>query len=347
MKEGEIKALYSTETLTYSPQKEIHLGQTMPNHDSVARAHSIMSALGQAGFVDIHISSVAGMPWIEQVHSADYLRFLRSTSNMSPGQEILPSFFPWTPDYIATIGEDEPGYYAYDTYTPVSRDTYRSSVASANCAVAGAQLLLEGEKSAYVLTRPPGHHALKDKMGGYCYFNNTAIAAQYLFDHGMRRVAILDIDAHHGNGTQQWAWDRPNVIFASIHGNPDANIYPYASGRADELGADPQNRNIYNFPLQPGVGERQYHNKVVRAIEAIKQFHPEVLLVSAGFDTHRDDPFKIFDLCTPYYQILGMKISKLGIPTLHIQEGGYNTETLGENVVAYLKGVTAKSGAEI
>ena len=347
MQERIIKAVYSPETLVYSPQKEIHLGEAMSNHDTVARAYSIMSALRQAGFVDIEVSSVAGMPWVRQVHSGEYLRFLQSTSNMPSGQETLPSFFPWTHDYIATTGEDEIGYYAYDTYTPVSRDTYHTAIAAANCAVTGAHLLLSGEKSVYVLARPPGHHALKDKMGGYCFLNNAAIAAQYLLDHGAGKVAILDIDAHHGNGTQQWAWDKPNVLFASIHGNPDENTYPYASGRVGEIGADPQRRNIFNFPLRLGVNERTYHKKVVQSLELIKEFHPDFLLVSAGFDTHKDDPFKVFELCTEYYEIIGKRISKLGIRTLHLQEGGYNVETLGSNVSAYLRGVMAEPGVGI
>jgi len=345
MKEGEIKAIYSPDSLVYRPQKEIHLGQTLPNHDQVDRADSIMSALWRVGFVDIHVSSMDGMPWIQQVHSSDYLRFLQSTTSMPPGQEILPSFFPWNHDYVATAGEDEISYYSYDTYTPVSRDTYVAAISAANCAVTGAHLLLEGEKSAYVLTRPPGHHALKDKMGGYCYLNNTAIAAQYLFDHGAGRIAILDIDAHHGNGTQQWAWDKPKALFISIHGDPDSDVYPYSSGRITETGADPRRPNVYNFPIKPGAEEMQYHKRFIKSLELIKQFQPDFLLVSAGFDTHADDPFKIFKLCTQYYRILGIKIAKLDIPTLHLQEGGYNTETLGQNVVAYLKGLTVKSGA--
>jgi acetoin utilization deacetylase AcuC-like enzyme len=220
-------------------------------------------------------------------------------------------------------------------YTPIMRHTFEAALHSAYCALTGAAFLVEGERHIYALCRPPGHHAGVDTCGGYCYFNNAAIAATSLKGRG--KVAILDVDYHHGNGTQNIFYGTDQVLFISIHGHPDRR-YPYFWGFSDETGVGAGEGYNYNFPLPADVTDGMYLPVLQRALEIICDYGPEFLIISAGFDTYKGDPIGDFKLTTEFYGVMGREMAGLGTPTLILQEGGYNDEQLGENVVRFLQG---------
>jgi acetoin utilization deacetylase AcuC-like enzyme len=230
------------------------------------------------------------------------------------------------------------GYFCFDSGTPLTSATYLAAMRSASCAAAAAQAVVKGVTDhAYALCRPPGHHAQRDLFGGYCYFNNAAIAATRLRRSG--RGAILDIDFHHGNGTQALFARDPMVFFASIHGDP-ASFYPYFSGFAAETGEGRGRGTTLNVPLPAGCDGQEYLRVLRRRVLAtLAAFGPRWLVVSAGFDTHRDDPIGDFALVTDDYFDIGAALGRLGLPTVVVQEGGYATSVLGQNVVAFLKGL--------
>jgi acetoin utilization deacetylase AcuC-like enzyme len=251
-----------------------------------------------------------------------------------------------------------PGYYCFDMSAPIAAGTYAAARAAANTALTGAALLLEGHQTVYALCRPPGHHAGRDMYGGYCYLNNAAIATQYLgvggwelgvgnphqpstpYSQPPHRVAVLDIDYHHGNGTQQIFYERGDVLFVSIHADP-ARQYPYFAGYADERGAaDGVDANL-NIPLEADVDDERYLVTLDKALAAVRAFDPRFLVVSAGFDTFGGDPIADFALSSAVYPQIGQRITALGLPTLIVQEGGYAVDALGENAVGFLRGFEA------
>lgn len=332
----EIPVIYTQASFEYNPEYEIFSGEKEPHAETIDRVRRIFDALKESGFAQINTTLINGMPWIEQVHTSPYLDFLRRNSESS--FPIYPSVHPYLPTNKAVNPVAERGLYMFDTYTPITKGVYEAAVDSASCAVAGAKLLLEGEPKVYSLTRPPGHHAEKAMMGGYCYINNAAVAAKYLRGQGAEKVAIFDFDLHHGNGTQDIFYDDPNVLFVSIHASPDIK-FPYYTGYSDETGAGKGEGANYNFPLPEGVDDERYHQEVEKALKIIYEYCPNFLLISAGFDTHVSDPIGAFRLSTEYYRMLGESIAKLDLPALTVQEGGYATDTLGANVVSYLKGL--------
>jgi acetoin utilization deacetylase AcuC-like enzyme len=228
------------------------------------------------------------------------------------------------------------GLWCTDAVTPIKKKTYEVARASAESALTGAEILLAGEERAvYALCRPSGHHAGPRVFGGYCYFNNAATAAEHLCIHGT--VAILDIDYHHGNGTQEFFQERPDVFTASIHGNPEFE-YPYFWGHADERGIGQGEGTNLNFPLPLRTEIDGVLKAIDRFAAAMKEFKPAFLIIAAGFDTHDKDPIGGFALKTEEYAEIGRRLAKIGIPTLIEQEGGYNTDVLGQSVHTFLTG---------
>jgi len=231
------------------------------------------------------------------------------------------------------------GLYCTDAVTPIMGRTYEVAKGSAEAAMAGATRLLEGRvREVYALCRPSGHHAGPRVFGGYCYFNNTATAAEMLSAHGT--VAILDIDYHHGNGTQEFFAERKDVLTCSIHGDP-SNEYPYFWGYANERGIGQARGTNLNLPLALGSGDDAYLAALDRAIRALRRFKPAFLIIGAGFDTHADDPIGGLKLTTAVYHELGRRLAALSYPTLICQEGGYNLDVLGQCVHTFLTGFTA------
>jgi acetoin utilization deacetylase AcuC-like enzyme len=227
-----------------------------------------------------------------------------------------------------------------DTSCPISEHTFESSCWSAWTAVAAAESIEAGASFAYALCRPPGHHAFADVAGGFCFFNNSGIAAQRLRKTA-DRVAILDVDLHHGNGSQQIFWRRGDVFYASIHADP-ATLYPFFLGHADEIGEGPGEGANLNQPLPRGTGDAVYLEAVDRALDAIARTRGSLVVVSLGFDTYEHDPIGTFALTTAVYHEVGRRTAALGRRLVILQEGGYHRPSLGENARAWLRGAEGR-----
>ncbi|MDZ4719142.1 MAG: histone deacetylase family protein [Roseiflexaceae bacterium] len=321
-------------------------GQIVPAFESPARAEIIHAALRAAAFGPILPPRQFGEKPLLAVHDASYLRFLETiyqrwvAAGATPAAVIPSTFAARWMNRPCNDPLAEPGYYLFDGSAPIMADTYRIASQAANAALTAADLLLQGERAAYALCRPPGHHAGSDLGGGYCYLNNAAIAAQYLRQHS-ERVAVLDIDFHHGNGTQQIFYERGDVLVVSIHADPARN-YPYFSGYADESGQGSGTNANLNIPLTGTPTNDDYMIALEQAGARIASFAPGFLVVSAGLDTYSGDPVAEngagFALTQAAYPLIGARIADLGLPTLFAQEGGYGVAALGENVVALLRG---------
>jgi acetoin utilization deacetylase AcuC-like enzyme len=224
------------------------------------------------------------------------------------------------------------GQHSFDTSTPIGPGTWEACYWSAQTGLGALEAVLGGERSAFALTRPPGHHAGRDYYGGYSYLNTAAICAEAALAAGSSRVAILDVDYHHGNGTQDIFAGRQDVAFASIHADP-ATDYPYFWGHSDESGG-----NILNLPLPRGTDWSSYAPALTQAIDWIERSAPELLIVSYGADTHEADPISRFELKTSDYAPMARRIASLGLPTVIVMEGGYAVDALGANVAEFLSG---------
>lgn len=314
-----IKVIYSKRHAKHNPPYEIYDGIKESYAEKPERLFSIVKILKENGIkiINPHHFSIS---YIQKIHQKEYIAFLRKKSNQLKQSEIL-----------------YPSYFIMDTYTPITYKTYEAAKIAVNVALTGAKYILNGEKIVYSLCRPPGHHAEYKAMGGYCYFNNAAIAADYLSKHG--KVAILDIDFHHGNGTQNIFYSRSDVFYLSIHADPRVK-FPYSSGFKNEQGVGKGFGFNKNYPLPLGTNNNQYLKILKKALIDIKNFKPNYLLISAGFDTYEKDPIGGFKLTIPFYNTIGREIKKLNLPILIIQEGGYNTQDLGKIALSFLKGIT-------
>lgn len=228
------------------------------------------------------------------------------------------------------------GYYCIDTFTPLNANAYLAARGAVNCALTAAEFLLAGERAAYALVRPPGHHAERKSFGGFCYFANAAIAAQYLVSYG--RVAILDIDYHHGNSQQNIFYRRNDVYTVSLHGNPRF-AYPYFTGFADEVGEGIGYGYNLNIPLPEHLSAEDYFSHLGRALKAVRAYAPEYLVVALGLDTAKADPTGTWSLHAKDFDHVGRMIGELNYPTLIVQEGGYRTQTLGINARHFFSGL--------
>jgi len=278
---------------------------------------------------------------IRAVHDADFVNYLRNICQDLPkGEMVYPYVFPIRrtdrPPHDRSI---RAGYYCIDTFTPLSRDAYKAARSAVNVALSGAEAILAGNPLVYSLCRPPGHHAERDTYGGFCYFCNAAIAAQYLRARH-DRVAVLDVDYHHGNGAQDIFYNRPDVLTISIHGHPSF-AYPYFSGFADETGEGEGEGFNHNLPLPEHVQDARYLEELDEALKLVRLFRPDALVVPLGLDIAKADPTGTWSLTPEGLFEVGRRIGKLKLPTLLVQEGGYNIRTLGRNAVRILTGVCA------
>jgi len=242
------------------------------------------------------------------------------------------------PDFI----DGKLGFFAMDAGSPITATTWQAVKTSADIALTGLALIDEGHHSAFALCRPPGHHAAREYMGGYCYLNNAAIAAQQAITQGAKRVAVLDVDFHHGNGTQNIFYDRPDVLFISLHGEP-AVSYPYFSGASSERGAGAGEGFNLNYPLPKNTTWAQYKTALIHACQQLRHFAPEVLVISLGVDTFKDDPISHFLLDSQDFLSMGELIASVGVPTLFVMEGGYMVDEIGINAVNVLHGFESKT----
>jgi len=320
---------------------ELHRGELVPCFEMPSRVDHILRALQRAGF-PVSAPREHGLAALHGVHEAAFVEFLRSAHAqwLADGREgfMLPGAFPArglrrerVPDGI----HGRLGYYAFDAGTPIVEGTWEAALAAADCAMTAAGLVAEGAQSAYALCRPPGHHAGRSSFGGYCYLNNAALAAQTLRDRGHARVAVLDIDYHHGNGTQDIFWERDDVLFVSLHGDP-ATEFPYFLGYADEIGAGAGEGFTRNFPLPRGTGWDSYRTALDSALDAIARHGAQSLVVSLGVDTFEGDPISSFQLGRRQFPLIGQRLAALELPTVLVQEGGYAVAEIGDIVADVL-----------
>jgi acetoin utilization deacetylase AcuC-like enzyme len=244
--------------------------------------------------------------------------------------------FPGEPCSYPESVVGQAGYHMGDNACSIGAHTWEAAVASAHVATHAAQLVLQGERAAYALCRPPGHHAYADRANGFCYLNNTAIAAQQL-RAAHDRVAILDIDVHHGNGTQGIFYRRADVLTISLHGDP-RNFTPFFTGYAHERGEGAGLGYNINKPLALGTDIDGYLPALRDACQSIRAFAPGALVVALGLDTHERDPYKGMKITTPGFAQLLAEIAGLGLPTVLVQEGGYLSDDLGPNLASALRG---------
>jgi acetoin utilization deacetylase AcuC-like enzyme len=285
-----------------------------------------------------------GLEPILRVHDPGYVAFLQSAWTewvaAHGAYDALP--LNWATrtmrhDRIPEAIDGKLSYYSFDAGTPITAGTWQAATAAVNVALTAQQQIVRGARAAFALCRPPGHHAASDFYGGYCFFNNAAIAAQALREAGAARVAILDVDYHHGNGTQAIFYRRSDVLFLSLHGHPRQE-YPYFLGYEDETGEAEGKEYNYNYPLDWGTDWNSYQPALKQAIAQIKEYKPDVIVVSLGVDTFEKDPISKFRLKTTDYLNIGALIAQLNKPTLFVMEGGYAVDEIGINVVNVLSG---------
>ena len=308
-----------------------------------ARADALLEAVLAAG-LPTRLAADRGVQPIGRVHDAGYLAFLQTAfsrwQELSDAGPMLRAQ-AYAVRHKARLPEGvlgQAGYYLSSLSAPIVAATWSAAVDSASAAVEAADAVLGGERFAYALCRPPGHHAHTDMAGGFCYLNNAAIAAQRLLDRGIGPVAILDFDVHHGNGTQQIFYERDDVHYVSVHGDP-AGLYPWFAGYADETG---QGRGLgwnLNLPLPPGARDDSFIAAIIRGHEAIAGKQPSGLVVSVGFDAQQGDPAANLCVGAEGFRAAGALVAGLGLPTVLIQEGGYLVERLGANLTAFLAGL--------
>ncbi len=344
-----MKIFYSDIHLQHNPPFEIFDGgEKYPHCEVPERAEQVLAALKRTQWAEILPPADFGLDPILAVHEADYLDFLRTSYEewlqTEAGYEktaLLPATFPTgkrkrKPKTL--LGKA--GYYISDLSAPIVAGTYLAALAAANCALSGAKSVSQSDSplqkpaTAFALCRPPGHHAGKANCAGYCYLNNAAVAANWLSKQG--KTAILDIDYHAGNGTQEIFYERSDVFTLSIHADPD-DEYPYYLGYADETGAGAGLGYHRNFPLPKGADDQTYLGTIDQATALIANYRPAFLVVSAGMDLYAGDPLGKFKVSQEGIRQIGGKIAGLKLPTLLVMEGGYNHTALGENIVALLE----------
>ncbi|WP_404373441.1 histone deacetylase family protein [Sphingomonas sp. MMS24-J45] len=333
-----MRKFFSSRQLAHAPATELHNGGFAAHAETPARAETVLRAIGGA-----EEPSDRGMAAIGAVHSADYLAFLqeapaRWAAAGRPG-DVMGYVWPVVGRRPLRLERIDAmiGQYSFDASTPLTAATWDAAYWSAQSVLAATHAVLGGDRSAFALCRPPGHHAGADYLGGYCYLNTAAIAAQAAIDAGRARAAILDIDYHHGNGTQDIFWERGDVFYASIHADP-ATDYPFYWGHADEMGEGAGLGTTLNLPLPQGAGLEPFRRAQGAALEAITRFAPDLLIVSLGVDTWEGDPISHFKLTTADYAVLAADIAASGWPTVVAMEGGYAVDALGANVASFLGG---------
>lgn len=345
-----MKTIYNSEHRRHQAEHEFFRGEKVAAFEKVERADWVLRALEAARLGEVVKPQRFDDATIARIHSTRYLDFLRIAhqeyQSLGGKGDAFPSVWSvrgMRHDVLPTNFAARMGLFSFDAGTPLTAGSWAAARAGADCALTGADVLTQGERAAFVLTRPPGHHAGTDFFGGYCFLNNAAIAAQRLLDSGCKRVAILDVDYHHGNGTQEIFYARNDVFFASIHGDPRTE-YPFFLGHADEIGVGNGAGFNLNIPLPAGASVASWFGALHTALHRIEGCAPDALVVSLGVDTFEGDPISHFSLKTSDYPLLGSAVASLALPTLFVLEGGYAVEEIGDNVVAVLDGFERAEG---
>ncbi|AJY46204.1 histone deacetylase family protein [Martelella endophytica] len=343
-----MRVIYSEDHKFRDAKTELHGGELVRPFEGPFRAEWILAALKEKEFSEIVAPEAHDLSVPLKLHDAGYLEFLETVWErwIAAGftSEAIPISLPVRRSYKARPPRNIDGllgYYANSVETSITEGTYRAAIAAKDCALSGADHLAAGNRFAFSLCRPPGHHAGIDLFGGYCFLNNAAIAAQRLLDKGAGKVAILDVDFHHGNGTQDVTYERDDIFFASLHGDPD-DAFPYFWGHAEETGRGRGEGFNANFPMPAGTAWPAYREALAAALGRIADFGAEALIVSLGVDTFEKDPISFFRLKTPDYLEMGRMLAATGLPALTVMEGGYGVPEIGYNVANVLIGIEAE-----
>jgi acetoin utilization deacetylase AcuC-like enzyme len=345
-----MKVFYAETHQLHNPAFEVFDGgQRVPYLESPERMERILKALRQTAWADIAAPRDFGLDPLRAVHTEPYLAFLASawtewraaqspTDRPPEAAALLPATFAAKRDQMPESILGKAGFFLLDLSVPVVEGTFLAALSSANCALSAAEFIAPSPfprlPSAFALCRPPGHHAGRDIAGGYCFLNNAAIAAQWLTQFG--KVAILDVDYHAGNGTQDIFYSRSDVLTISIHADPSFE-YPYYAGYTLETGEGEGLGFHHNFPLPAGTDDASYLAALDQTLTLLRDFAPAHLVLSLGMDTYESDPLGSFKITREGIAKIGQHIAALRFPTAIIMEGGYNTDALGENVVAFLQ----------
>lgn len=342
--------VYSSDHARHDPQVEMADGKLVPAVEIPSRAQMVCEAVRAAKLGDVIAPDALDRATVEQVHSPDYVQFLESfwprwlEADRDPATiDTFPFIWP-THGGPSGLRRVRPGhldglmgYYSFDAGTPMGPGTWAAASASASVAQTAAKLVANGEHQAFALCRPPGHHAMPDAYGGYCFLNNAAIAAQTLRNAGADNVAVLDVDYHHGNGTQAIFYERDDVFFTSLHADP-MDEYPYFLGHGDETGSGAGKGFNLNLPLPLGTEWAAYAQALSRALAAIEAFGADALVISLGLDIYERDPISQFKLTHEDFARLGEMLGAVRVPTIIVFEGGYAVDALAENAVNTLTG---------
>ena len=339
-----MKIVYTEQHKLRASKTELYGGQLVPPFERPERAEIILSRLRERGFEDIRRPAPHGLDPVRRVHDRHYLQFLETCWQewQTEGFEGEAIATTW-PSRRMTLSrppkniDGKIGYYCLAAETSISEGTWEAARAAADVALTGQDLVSKGARSAFALCRPPGHHAAQDMFGGYCFLNNAAIAAQAFRDGGAQRVAVLDVDFHHGNGTQVIFYDRSDVLFVSLHGDPD-HAFPYFLGAEDETGEGHGEGFNVNYPLPRDCSFDEWDAALSDACRRLRLHGPDALVVSLGVDTFKDDPISFFRLASDDFRSYGGRIGRLRVPTLFVMEGGYAVDQIGINTVNVLEG---------
>ncbi|WP_404384547.1 histone deacetylase family protein [Caenispirillum salinarum] len=336
--------VYSEDCRLHHGRAELNEGQLVPCFENPSRTDIVLDRLKAVDLGEIVAPRDFGVEPLKRVHDAGFVDFLAECWDLWTAQGRDWDAIPFTfgkrgmrDDRIPKDIDGRIAYYAMDAGTPLTAGTWKAATASANCALSAAEQVAGGLKSAFAACRPPGHHASIDYYGGYCFLNNAAIAAQALRDNGAARVSVLDVDYHHGNGTQSIFYDRADVQFLSLHADPEVE-YPYFLGHADETGTGAGEGFNHNFPLPWGTDWERWSGALEEACRRIQGYRPDVLVVSLGLDTFEQDPISKFTLSSDRYPLVGARLAALKVPTVFVLEGGYAVDDLGVNAVNVLTG---------
>ena len=337
-----MKIFYSVQQELHNPPYEgIHEGKCLPSQEVHKQIEHALFGLQKESWAEIQPPQDFGLAPILEIHSAQYLNYLQNAYQAwepfspAPGMAFIPYTYGIDHQTAQSLsGMEQGGFFLLDTTVGITGGTYIAAIESAFCALSGARAIAQGEPVAVGLCRPPGHHAGAEICGGYCFLNNAAIAAQWLSDTG--KVAILDIDYHAGNGTQDIFYDCSDVLMVSIHADP-AREYPYYAGFASETGRGPGIGYHHNFPLTAGTDDALYLDTLNQALALISDFSPNYMVVSVGMDIYKEEPIGDFKVTQNGIRQIGERISALKYPTLIVLEGGYYLPLFGGNFCSFVR----------
>lgn len=339
-----MKTVYSDRHRLQDGQSELIDGKLVKCFECPERADIVLARVHEQAIGEVLEPTDHGLDPVRRVHTSPFVDFLSEAWDewvaAHGAYDALPIGWPTRTlrqDRIPTAIDGKLSYFSMDAGTPITAGTWSAITAAADVALTGVDLVLGGDRHAFSLCRPPGHHAAADVYGGYCFFNNAAIAAQNFRDRGAAKVAVLDVDYHHGNGTQSIFYERADVLTISIHGDPRTE-YPFFLGHADERGAGAGEGCNLNLPLPRGTGFERWLEALDAAIAAVRAFRPDALVVPLGLDTFEGDPISGFHLKSADYLRVGARLASLELPTVFSFEGGYAVAEVGVNAVNVLEG---------